>query len=35
MFAKGENNIEAEISISQAIVDQAQLFYRYFLLDSR
>lgn len=30
IFAKGENNIEAEISALRAIVDQAQLFYKYF-----
>ena len=30
IFAKGEYNIEVEISALQAIVDQAQLFYKYF-----
>ena len=29
IFPKGENNIEVEYSVLQAIVDQAQLFYKY------
>jgi len=29
IFPKGETNIETEYSILQAIVDQAQLFYKY------
>ncbi len=30
MLAKGENDINTEISTLQAVVDQAQLFYKYF-----
>jgi hypothetical protein len=29
IFPKGETNIETEYTILQAIVDQAQLFYKY------
>jgi len=35
ILAKGENNIKAEISTLRAIVDQAQLFYKYLSVNQK